>query len=42
MDQRRASGNADGSLDVYFGPNALAGKDANWVQTVPRQFWFPY
>lgn len=27
--------NADGSVDVYFGPQAPAGKDANWVPTRP-------
>jgi hypothetical protein len=25
--------NADGSVDVYFGPKAPEGKDANWVPT---------
>jgi hypothetical protein len=25
--------NADGSVDVYFGPNAPAGKESNWVPT---------
>lgn len=25
--------NADGSTDIYFGPKAPAGKDANWVPT---------
>jgi hypothetical protein len=31
--------NADGSVDVYFGPVAPAGKEANWVPTDPaRQF----
>ena len=31
--------NADGSVDVYFGPQAPAGKESNWVPTVPgRQF----
>jgi hypothetical protein len=34
--------NADGSVDVYFGPTAPSGKEANWVQTVPDKFWFPY
>jgi hypothetical protein len=34
--------NADGSVDLYFGPKAPAGKEANWVQTVPDKFWFPY
>lgn len=28
--------NADGSVDVYFGPKAPAGKDANWVPTDTR------
>ncbi|WP_220480985.1 DUF1254 domain-containing protein [Marilutibacter penaei] len=27
--------NADGSFDIYFGPEAPAGKEANWIQTVP-------
>jgi len=34
--------NADGSVDVYFGPKAPGGKESNWVQTVPDKFWFPY
>jgi hypothetical protein len=34
--------NADGSVDVYFGPKAPAGKEANWVQTVPGKGWFVY
>ena len=25
--------NADGSVDIYFGPKAPAGKDPNWVPT---------
>ena len=25
--------NADGSLDIYFGPAAPAGKESNWVPT---------
>jgi hypothetical protein len=29
--------NADGSLDVYFGPKAPAGKDAHWVPTDPKR-----
>ncbi|MCB2019827.1 MAG: DUF1254 domain-containing protein [Burkholderiaceae bacterium] len=32
--------NADGSIDVFFGPKAPAGKEANWVQTIPGQTWF--
>lgn len=31
--------NADGSVDVYFGPNAPAGKENNWVQTIPGKGW---
>ncbi len=31
--------NADGSIDVYFGPTAPAGKESNWTQTVPGQGW---
>lgn len=31
--------NADGSVDVYFGPKALAGRESNWVQTVPGKGW---
>ena len=30
--------NADGSVDVYFGPKAPAHK-ANWIQTVPGKGW---
>jgi hypothetical protein len=31
--------NPDGSVDVYFGPKAPAGKEANWVQTIPGKGW---
>ena len=31
--------NADGSFDVYFGPEAPKGKESNWVQTVPGMGW---
>jgi hypothetical protein len=31
--------NADGSVDVYFGPKAPAGKEINWVQTIPGKGW---
>ena len=27
--------NADGSVDIYFGPKAPAGKESNWVPTNP-------
>jgi hypothetical protein len=29
--------NADGSVDVFFGPKAPAGKEANWVPTDPAR-----
>ena len=32
--------NADGSVDLYFGPKAPAGKEANWIATVPGKGWF--
>jgi hypothetical protein len=31
--------NADGSVDVYFGPKAPAGKENNWIQTIPGKGW---
>ncbi|PZV38532.1 DUF1254 domain-containing protein [Mesorhizobium kowhaii] len=34
--------NADGSVDLYFGPKAPAGKEANWTETVPGKAWFTY
>lgn len=32
--------NADGSIDLWFGPTAPEGKEANWIQTVPGKGWF--
>ena len=32
--------NPDSSVDVYFGPEPPAGKEANWVQTIPGKGWF--
>jgi len=32
--------NPDGSVDVYFGPTAPAGKEPNWIQTIPGESWF--
>lgn len=29
--------NADGSLDIFFGPKAPAGKESNWVPTDPAR-----
>ena len=31
--------NSDGSYDIYFGPSAPAGKEANWLQTIPGKGW---
>ena len=31
--------NGDGSVDVYFGPKSPAGKEKNWIQTVPGKGW---
>jgi hypothetical protein len=33
--------NADGSVDLYFGPEAPQGKEQNWIETVPQKSWFP-
>ena len=32
--------NEDGSVDIYFGPKVPAGKESNWIQTVPGKGWF--
>jgi hypothetical protein len=32
--------NDDGSVDLYYGPTAPEGKEANWTQTVPGKGWF--
>lgn len=34
--------NADGSVDLNFGPTAPSGKEQNWVQTIPGQGWWVY
>jgi hypothetical protein len=34
--------NEDGSIDLYFGPDAPAGKEQNWIPTVAGKAWFPY
>ena len=39
MDLRK---NADGSIDIYCGPKALAGFETNWIPTVPGKNWFAY
>ncbi len=32
--------NADSTIDIYFGPTAPAGKEKNWIKTVPGKGWF--
>ena len=31
--------NPDTSVDIWFGPAAPAGHEANWLQTVPGKGW---
>jgi hypothetical protein len=33
--------NADGSVDIFFGPTAPAGQEKNWIKTLPNKGWFP-
>lgn len=37
--EKRIDVNADGSVDVYFGPRPPAGKENNWIQTIPGKSW---
>jgi len=32
--------NPDSSVDIWFGPVPPAGKEANWIQTVPGKGWW--
>lgn len=32
--------NADGSVDIYCGSQSPAGKEKNWIKTVPGKGWF--
>ena len=32
--------NADGSFDIYFGPDAPKGMESNWLQTIPGKSFF--
>jgi hypothetical protein len=34
--------NADGSVDLYFGPTAPDGMEKNWIPTVLGKAWFTY
>jgi hypothetical protein len=33
--------NADGSTELYFGLVAPAGKEHNWIETIPGKGWYP-
>jgi len=35
----KVKANADGSYDVYFGPQPPKGMEDNWIQTVPGKGW---
>jgi len=37
--QKKLSFNEDGSIDVYFGPDAPAGKKGNWIPTTENDFF---
>jgi hypothetical protein len=30
---------ADGSVDLYFAPQAPTGKESNWIQTILGKSW---
>ena len=32
--------NDDGSVDIWFGPETIIGKEYNWVKTIPGQRWY--
>ena len=32
--------NADGSVDIYFGPKPPKGKESNWLPTDPNRRFF--
>jgi hypothetical protein len=38
----RPQSNPDGSIDIYFGPDAPVGKENQWVKTIPGKGWFVY
>jgi hypothetical protein len=39
--RQELAANADGSVDLYFGPTKPEGAK-NWVKTIPGKGWFPY
>jgi hypothetical protein len=32
--------NEDGSVDTWFGPKAVKGKESNWVKTIQGEKWY--
>lgn len=40
--QKDLKTNADGSVDIFFGPTAPKGMETNWIPTVPGRAWFTY
>jgi hypothetical protein len=32
--------NADGAIDIHFGPAAPPGRETNWIRTLPGKGWF--
>ena len=34
--------NADGSVDIYFGPTSPSGQESNWLYTQAGKQWFPW
>ena len=38
--QKQLQKNADGSVDIYFGPKAPKGKENNWLPTDPKRRFF--
>jgi hypothetical protein len=32
--------NSDGSVDAWFGPEAIKGKEGNWVKTITGVQWY--
>ena len=40
--RKKLVANADGSMDLHFGPAAPVGKESNWLPTLPGRGWFAY
>ena len=34
--------NADGTVDISFGPKAPEGQESSWLYTQPGEKWFPW